>query len=225
MKILRMVLILISLLVIAAFAAGNLLPTEIRVTRSIQIDAPIQRVFGILNSFEQYNQWSPWYELDPDAVYETLGQRSGVGARFQWDSPKPQLGSGSQEIIGSEPYHFVRVSMKYGLQGSGFSTYDLEASEQGTQMSWAYESDLGSSLITRYFGLALRKRIAADCENGLENLKRFAEASLEDSEGRSLEARLIPGYDQFVARGWVMATRVWGKGKHNRRVTIQLAES
>ena len=190
MKILRIMLILVSLLVVAVFAAASFLPTEINVTQTVLIKAPIQRVFRIVNSFEEYNQWSPWYELDPDAEYQTLGQQSGVGARYEWKSTRPELGRGSQQIISSQPFHLVQVEMQYGVQGNGLSRFDLDAVDEGTQVSWTYESALGGGFMTRYFGLALRKRVTEDCARGLVNLKRLAEASVEDSEGRSLEAML-----------------------------------
>ena len=194
MKILSVILGLVLIVIMGLFVAGTMLPTDIKISRSIEIEAPVKRVFNIVNSFEEYNDWSPWYELDPNAVYETLGRPSGEGARFKWESKKPELGRGSQEIVSSAPYHFVRVEMQYGLQGNGYSTYDLEATDPTTtRFVWSYESNLGDGLLARYFGLALKKRLAEDCERGLVNLKRLAEASVEDSGGRSLEARLDLG--------------------------------
>ncbi len=191
MKILSVILAVILLLIIGVVAAGAMLPTDIKISRTIEIDAPVKRVFNIVNSFEEYNDWSPWYELDPNAVYETLGRPEGEGARFRWESKKPELGRGSQKIVASNPYHLVRVELQYGLQGNGYSTYDLEAKDPTTTVfSWSYESNLGDGLLARYFGFALKKRLAEDCERGLVNLKRLAEASVQDSGGRSLEAKL-----------------------------------
>ncbi|MEM7281902.1 MAG: SRPBCC family protein [Pseudomonadota bacterium] len=194
MKILSGLLAVIALLMMGIFVAGSMLPTEIKISRTIEIQAPVKRVFNIVNSFDEYNEWSPWYELDPNALYKTLGRSTGIGARFEWESNTPELGRGSQQIVDSAPYHFVKVELQYGLQGNGYSTYDLEATDATTtQFSWAYESDLGDGLLARYFGLALKKRLAQDCERGLKNLKRLAEASVEDSGGRSLEASLKTG--------------------------------
>lgn len=189
MKALRIVLIALGLILVAVLGWTSQLPTDVNVSKSIQIDAPIQRVFNIVNSFEEYNDWSPWYELDPHAIYTLLGRQTGVGARYEWKSTRPELGSGSQEIVDSQPYHQVTVELEFGVQGTGLSTYVLKAEEGITEVSWDYYSKLGNGFISRIQAYTLQKKIAADCERGLERLKQLAEASVQDSDGRSLEAK------------------------------------
>jgi hypothetical protein len=54
------------LLLIVAIAAAYMLPRNVRVERSAT-SAPRATVFTLLNSYRQFNRWSPWFELDPEA--------------------------------------------------------------------------------------------------------------------------------------------------------------
>ena len=49
------------------------------------IQAPPQVVFGYINDYRKFNQWSPWFERDPEAKYEYSGP-TGVGSKMHWES-------------------------------------------------------------------------------------------------------------------------------------------
>ena len=86
-------LVVLVLLSIAYISQGS-----IHVKRAIVIDAVPGEVFALINSFENFNRWSPWYERDPDGDYRIEGPGQSVGARMAWASDKPEVGSGSQKM-------------------------------------------------------------------------------------------------------------------------------
>ena len=68
-------------LALAFVVAGFLLPASTTVERRAVVPAPQATVFTVLNGFRNFNRWSPWADLDPDATYIHEGPVQGVGAR------------------------------------------------------------------------------------------------------------------------------------------------
>lgn len=155
---------------------GLLLPATTRVERDVYIDRSPEKVFAIVDSFERYNEWSPWSELDPDAVYTYSGPGSGEGASMTW-AGDATVGSGSQQIIQSRPASMVVTAIDFGgSQATG--TFSLVGQGQGTRASWAISSDHGYNPLHRWFGaLLLERMIGPDIERGLARLKSLSETA------------------------------------------------
>ena len=165
--------LLVMLLVVVAFS----LPQQITVARSMVINAPEADVFAYLNNYRRFNEWSPWAARDPEAKYVFSGPEEGKGARMEWSSDNPEVGSGAQEIVESQPGALVRVSLDFGDMGKGGATFQLEPSGAGTRVIWAFNTDVGNNPMRRWMGLMFDRWIGADYEEGLERLKKVVEAA------------------------------------------------
>jgi effector-binding domain-containing protein len=174
---------MIALLLFVAFiVTGYMLPTRAHVERSIIIERPANMLFAILNSYRHYEQWSPWAARDPNAEFAITGPDAGVGARLSWMGDPHLVGSGWQEIIASKPYERIEMKLDYDSQGIARSSFLLQSSGDATRITWAFDSDLTEGLnffegfLARYFGLLFDRWVGNDYEQGLANLKRFAES-------------------------------------------------
>jgi len=174
-KILKTILFGLLALVVLLVIGGLLLPSSAHVQRTITINAPPSAVFDVVNSFKRFNEWSPWYELDPAARYVYSGPDQGVGARFEWASEKPEVGAGSQEIIASEPDKRVRAKLDFGPQGTAEAELAIVPIEPGSEVTWSFDAQFGYNLMQRYFGLLFDRWIGADFEKGLAKLKALVE--------------------------------------------------
>lgn len=154
---------------------GLLLPGEILATRSIEIDAPPEQVFPLVNDLEAFNRWSPWAAVDSETKYERTGPESGVGARMSWSSDDPEVGSGSQEIILSHPPEKVVLMLDFGSQGGAQARFDLEPVAAGTKVTWSFGYEIGYDLLGRYMGLLMERLVGKKYEDGLGRLKRLVE--------------------------------------------------
>lgn len=176
MKILRNVIIGLAVAACLLLVVGLLLPRTAHVDRSIVIDAPQATVFTVLNGFRQFDQWSPWADLDPDATTTLEGPAFGVGAKMSW-SGNAQVGSGSQEILEATPYSHLKLRLGFGdFPGAFHATYRIEPEGSGTKVTWGFDADYGGSLLGRYFGLLSDAMLGPDYEKGLARLKAFVEA-------------------------------------------------
>ncbi len=175
MKIVKGIIISIVGLIAVLAVIGFFLPREVHVERSVYIEAPPAEVFRLINDMREFNTWSPWYERDPNAVYTFEGPPAGVGAKMTWASDDPNVGSGTSEIIASEPNRLIRTQLDFGEQGDAVAFYKLEPKGSGTQITWGFDTDMGANPVGRYFGLLMDSWVGGDYEEGLANLKKVAE--------------------------------------------------
>ncbi|HYG94719.1 MAG TPA: SRPBCC family protein [Nocardioides sp.] len=145
-------------------------------SRETTIDAPPERVHGILDDFRQWQGWSPWEEIDPDLKRTYAGPARGVGAHYAWKGNK-KVGSGSMEITASTPER-VEVDLTFiePFKAENKAVFDLVPSGTGTRVVWTMtgERNLAVSLMGKLF---LDRAIAKDFDRGLARLKGQAEAA------------------------------------------------
>jgi hypothetical protein len=94
-----------------------------------------------------------------------------------WSSQDSRVGSGSQEIIASEPDQRVESALEFGGMGVTTSWLALKPEGTGTRVTWGLQADMGASPVGRYMGLAMDRWVGPDFEAGLKALKALVEAS------------------------------------------------
>ena len=88
----------VVLLGLALIAGAALLqPERFRVERSVEIAAPPERVFPLVEDFTQWGKWSPWEHLDPDMKRLFGNPFRGMGASYSW-SGNDQVGEGRMKM-------------------------------------------------------------------------------------------------------------------------------
>jgi effector-binding domain-containing protein len=186
-------------IVIATFiflTIGLLLPSNVNVERSVLINRPASTVFVLLNSFRTFRAWSPLAVRDPDAEYVFSGPSAGVGARMDWQGDPRQVGNGWQEIIESAPFERISMQLDFENQGRAVSYFNIDDRQTAALLTWGFEANLVEGqgffggLLARYFGLFFDQWIGTDYEQGLANLKAYAE-SLPATDFSSLDAEIL----------------------------------
>ena len=177
MNVVRRLFYIVVALVGLCLAAGLFLPKLVHVERSIATSASPATVYGIVNGFKRFNEWSPWFEMDPQAKYTYAGPESGVGAKMTWSSQQSNVGSGSQEIVAVEPDQAVRIKLEFGGQGPSTSTLSITPEGGGSRIVWSFDASFKDDYFGRYMGLMFDKFIGRDYEKGLSKLKTIAEAT------------------------------------------------
>jgi hypothetical protein len=180
----RLILGLCALvLILAAVALG--LPAHVTVARSVVVNAPEYAIYPYLNNLRRFQEWSPWVSRDPDMTFTYSGPPEGKGAKVEWVSQKPSIGTGSMQIVETEQARSVDLNANInGLQG--LSNYKLEPAGSGSKVTWTFGYDSGSSPFKRWKSLMLDGFIGAEYRSGLENLKGLVEKE------RAPAARPVP---------------------------------
>jgi len=176
MKVLKRLLFGIVAIVVVLLVIGFLLPRTRHVERSVDIDAPACVVFAQVNGFGNFNDWSPFVAVMPDATYSFAGPDFGVGAKITWEAAEPNAEVGSQTIVSSTPYERVDLELDLGSQDHAQSAFLLDEENGGTRLTWAFDTDFGFDIPGRYWGIFLDRQLGPLYAQGLANLKRIAEA-------------------------------------------------
>jgi hypothetical protein len=175
MRILNRILIGLAIGVAALLALSFLLPRHVTIARSIVVEAPPAKVFAEINSLQRFNAWSPWAAIDPQTQYSYSGPEEGVGNAMTWITDHPDLESGSQRIIRSEPDQIVESLLDFGSLGIAKTRFRLESQGSRTIVTWSFEVDVGINPAMRYIGLFMDDWVGKPYEKGLESLKGVVE--------------------------------------------------
>jgi len=175
MRVVKWILGGLVALIVVFVVVGMLLPRNVTVARSIEINAAPEQVFPHVNSLKAASVWSPWLGQDPEAVLTYTGPEAGVGAQLSWASEHPNVGSGTQIIRVSDTNRRVETDLDFGDMGTARATYILEASDGKTTLTWDLLTDMGAGPIGRWMGLMMDDWVGADYERGLANLKALVE--------------------------------------------------
>ncbi len=198
MKVVKYLAIGLAVLVALFVGIGLLLPGSVHVERSIHVEAPPELVRPLVAGFGRFNEWSPWYDLDPDARYVISGPAEGAGARQEWASNKPEVGSGAQEILEERP-GLVRTHLSFAGQGEAIATIRYRAEDNGTRVDWAFDMDLGANVLLRWIGLVMDDAIGDDYAEGLRRLKALAEQDAAAARDAAPDVPAAPDDDTAPA--------------------------
>ena len=170
----------IVVFLVAAVVVSFALPRQPVVVRSTRIAAPPAAIFPLVSDLRRFNEWSPWFDLDPAATYSFAGPTEGVGQTMSWESKDPDVGSGSMSITRLQPDSEVDTALD--LDGEHAESWmKVEPDGAGSTVTWGFRTDVGYNPIMRYLGLAFDRFIGPDYDKGLARLKAAVEKAPADS--------------------------------------------
>jgi hypothetical protein len=165
-------------LLIAAFATVVWFqPDDYRLTRSTMIAAPAAMIFPHVNNLKQWEEWSPWARLDPNAKITFEGPQAGVGASFRWDG-NDKVGAGTMTITESKANERVATRTDFVRPFAGSSNADFIFSQTGEQTNVIWTMAGKHDFISKAICLvtSMEAMLGPDFERGLAQLKRVSEA-------------------------------------------------
>ncbi len=149
---------LVALLIVFVLAVvvGVLLPSHGHVERVVEVSNPVRLVYDTLNTYRRFPQWSAIRSFDPQAQINIEGPDAGPGAKVSWISSSDRFGKGSYEIVKSDQDDQIEVKVDNDWVGTNKKfTIKLDPSANGRTLKirWAYDTDYGWDLLSRYGGL------------------------------------------------------------------------
>jgi hypothetical protein len=171
-------LLLIGILAVVVAAQ----PSDFRVTRSAAMSAPPETVFAQVNDFHNWEKWSPWAKLDPNAKGTYEGPSSGKGAKFHWDG-NANVGAGSMEILDSQPNDRIGIKLDFIRPFEGTSDVEFlfkPVDDNQTEVTWTMAGK--NNFIAKAISLVIDcdKMIGESYEDGLANIKSIVEKSAQE---------------------------------------------
>jgi hypothetical protein len=173
--------ILIVLAVLAVCLAGVVTyaavtqPDTFRVQRALTIEAPPEKLVGILSDLRRGAEWSPYEKRDPAMKKAFSGPASGRGSKLEWDG-NSDVGAGSLTVADVTPSKItLNLAMTRPMNANNVVEYTFAPQGKATNMTWAMHGPmpLVSKVICVF--MDFDKMIGGDMERGLKDLKALAE--------------------------------------------------
>lgn len=163
-------------------------PSEFRISRSTAIAAPPEIVFEQVNNLRNWDGWSPWAKLDPNAKHSFDGPEEGEGAAFLW-SGNDKIGEGDMKIVESEPPKLVRMKLHFvrPMEDTCDTEFTFQPQGKETKITWTMsgkQNFVGKAIC---MFMNMDKMVGDQFNEGLGSMKQIAEAkakaaSAEESE-------------------------------------------
>ncbi len=168
------IVVLLGLLAGVVFILALRRPDTFEVSRAIDIAAPPQQIFPLINNLASLNTWNP-FNADPTIVGTYSGPTEGIGASYAFASPR--AGTGRIQIVDSAPPASVtmRLVMSKPFACNNQVVYALAPTPNATRVTWSMSGK--SSLIPRLMCVFMNpdRMVGSMFEKGLVDLKALAE--------------------------------------------------
>ncbi|SFW74316.1 SRPBCC family protein [Chitinophaga sancti] len=161
----------LAVIIPGCFIVSLFLPATVKVVRVRVIPATPAAVFQQLNIVHNWENWSPWHQIDSHMKLLYTDTESGVGAAYSWESENRQIGKGAMMITNSRQDEFIATDMHFMEQRLAKATFKLEPVAGGTTVTWTMTAELGHNPFKKFMGLLMDKWVGKDFEKGLANLE------------------------------------------------------
>ena len=114
MKLIKNFVIGLLVLLIVLGSVAFLLPSKVRIVRSLNIRATKEVVFGQVNNLQNWEKWCSWMNIDTTMELKYFGNEKGEGAGLEWKSDHHAVGCGNLTILSSKPFDsaYLRICIR-----------------------------------------------------------------------------------------------------------------
>ena len=142
---------------------------KIAVTRTTLVNAPIDKVFNILNDFSTWSTWSPWLISDPEAKVIIADDKKS----YEWEGPRS--GAGSMTIEAEVENKSIAIDLQFlkPWKSKAKTYFNLATKGNQTEIEWVMDSSLPFFMF--WMKNMMQTYIGMDYDRGLRLLKDYVE--------------------------------------------------
>ena len=177
MRVFFIVLAVIFVLIVVLAGIIAMQPPTFTVMRSAKIAAPPSAVFTQVNDFHNWQAWSPWAKLDPNAKNTFEGPSTGKGAVFHWVGNN-EVGEGEMTITESRPDELVLIKLEFIKPFASVCDTEFKFQPEGDQTAVTWTMSGPNTFLSKAIHLVMDmdKMVGGSFDEGLANLKSVVEA-------------------------------------------------
>jgi uncharacterized protein YndB with AHSA1/START domain len=163
---------------VLAYAATK--PDSFRVARNVNIKAPPERIFPLINDLHKQLTWIP-FDKDPAAKRSYGSVTAGKGASYAWDG-NSDVGAGNIEIVDATAPSKVlmKLVMTRPMEAHNTVVFTLDpvASSGATNVTWAMQGSQPflAKIVSTF--IDCDKMVGGEFDKGLAKLKALAESEV-----------------------------------------------
>ena len=170
--------IILALALVAVLVIASTKPNELSIRREVDIKAPPDRIFALINDFHNWPAWAPQDKSDPTMKRTFSGNPSGKGAVSEWTG-KGRAGSGRMEITESTVPSKITVKVDFArpFEAHNVNEFTLEPGADSTRVVWSMRGT--NPFIAKAMSLFVNmdRMMGAHFEQGLQSLKTLCEGA------------------------------------------------
>lgn len=175
------VLMALAVILVVFLAVVATRPAAYHVERKLEVAAPPERVFPVVNDLHQFASLmvlfgTPLDQADPNMQKTFDGPASGVGQTYAWSGNK-DAGKGKLTIEESVLIQKVGVKLEFvePMKSTANCSVTLADTETGSVVTWSMDGK--HNFLGKAMGLFMNmdQLLGADIEKGLARLKTAAE--------------------------------------------------
>lgn len=169
MKALKIVIIILVVLLAIILVPPLFMSSELYLEETKVLTAPTEVVWEQVNCLENWEKWDIWHQ-DESLVGYYEGPACGKDAKNIWDMKNSDEG-GSQIIVESMEYQFIKTFLDFREMGSAESEFMFEQVENGTKLTWNFRSDSPYPIMRWMNTFMIGPMITKAYKDGLNNLE------------------------------------------------------
>lgn len=168
MKALKIVIVILVVLIAIILIPPLFMPSEFYVEESKVLTAPTEVIWDQVNCLENWEKWDLWHQ-DTNLTGYYEGPACGKDAKNTWDMKNSDEG-GSQTIIESQEYEYIKTFLDFGEMGTAESEFMFNTMENGTMVTWNFRSDSQYPIMRWINALMVKPMVSQAYIDGLNNL-------------------------------------------------------
>ncbi len=148
-------------------------PYSLEATETIAASA--DEVYTVMNDFARFEEWSPFFKMDPTTQSVISEPAAGIGATYSYSAKR--MGSGKLTIEESERPHRIRVHINFGAPQPSVADveYLISESDGTTTVTWRMTGKRGFGERLMVKVLKMDQMMAKHFAEGLGYLKAVVE--------------------------------------------------
>lgn len=165
---------LVAIVLFCSFVLPLFMPSSYSIEKSITVNAPAESCYDKVADLNNYRDWNPWSEMEPDANKKISGTPKTVGHRYDWEGTK--IGIGCLVIKSLTPFTRVTLELEFIKPWAAKATDDwtFESDGNQTKIIWKNHGPLAYPM-ARLMGPMINKNLNKQFEQGLQSIKKLCE--------------------------------------------------
>ena len=176
MTTLMYIAIALAILIAVVVVLAAMRPDTFRVQRSIDINAPADKIFPLINDYRNWGSWSPYEHVDPDMQRTFSGPPSGRGSVYEWRGNK-NIGHGRMEILDTVPPSKVVIKLDFfsPFEAHNLAEFTMQPKGNATNVTWAMHGPVPFMAKIIHMFMNMDRMVGGQFQQGLVSMKAVAE--------------------------------------------------
>ena len=143
------------------------------VQKSIEINAPVSKVYQMVSDYRTWTSWSPWLIAEPQAKVDISDRSNQVGSTYHWSGTV--VGEGKLEHVRLEQDRLVEAQLSFlrPMKSVCKTDFKLEAIGDRTRLVWSIDGNLPWYLF--FLTPMVKTMVGMDYQRGITMIAELAE--------------------------------------------------